>query len=495
MTAPRVPEQNPPNPSPDEAARRARMRARARRRVRERGVALIMVLGAMSVLTVMLAESQDDASAELASARADRDSVQAEYMARSAVNLSRLLIASEPVLRQSVAPIFALMRRKPPQLPVWQFSDRILGAFNDEVGAEQFSSTTGLDLSQGKNLGMPGGHFEVSIIDEDAKINVNSGGSNDMSHLRLAKELMGLMGPPQFNPLFEQRDERGNFHDRMQICQAIIDWADTDERAFSCDVFQNAPPVGGVEDGTWYSLLPKPYRPKNAPFDSLNELHMIRGVGEDFWATFVDPDPENPRKRPITVWGQGKVNVNSASPQALLGLVCAGAPQSDFCTDPGQSQAFLMGVTMAQGMSMGVPLFGSAEDFAQTMEGKGMLGPMLTAMGIKPVRFLARPEFLKSITTESKVFSVYAIGVVKGYKREVRTSVHAVVDFRGAPNLTALGGMPPGGALQPGQGGFSPSTPATPGTPQALPAGAGPDAIAAALTPSTGGAIVYYRIE
>ena len=144
---------------------------RRKRRVKERGIALIMVLGAIAVLTVMLAEMQDSTGAELASAMADRDSTQAEYMARSAVNLSRLLVASEPTIRQAIAPLFMLMKRQPPQLPVWEFSDRLLGAFNDQEAAKDFSGTVGLDTSLGKNLGMPGGRWELVIVDEDSKIN------------------------------------------------------------------------------------------------------------------------------------------------------------------------------------------------------------------------------------------------------------------------------------------------------------------------------------
>src|ERR1700733_11113157 len=149
--------------------------ARARRRKRERGVALIMVLGAIAVMVVMLAEFQDDAGAELASATAARDSVQAEYHARSAINLSRLLIAAEPTMRTGIAPLFMLMKKSPPQLPVWDYSDRILGAFNDTEGSQDFAGLSGLNMSQAKNLGLKSGHFEVNIVDEDAKINVNMG--------------------------------------------------------------------------------------------------------------------------------------------------------------------------------------------------------------------------------------------------------------------------------------------------------------------------------
>ncbi len=124
----------------------------------------------------MLAEFQDDTSAELASATADRDSVQAEYMARSAVNLARLLIASEPTIRAAIAPLFMLMKSKPPQLPVWEFSDRLLGGVQRlRTPSKDFGSSLGLDMTLGKNLGLPGGRFELVIVDEDSKIDANLG--------------------------------------------------------------------------------------------------------------------------------------------------------------------------------------------------------------------------------------------------------------------------------------------------------------------------------
>ena len=464
----------------------ARAKLRAKRRAKEAGIALVMVMGAIAILTVMLAEFQDETSAELAAATAQRDSLQAEYMARSAVNLSRLLIATEPTMRKAIAPMFMLMKKTPPQLPVWEFSDRLLGAFNDEESGKDFAQTVGLDLSQGKNLGLKGGKYELVIVDEDSKINVNLGAANDIAHIRLAQELMSLIGPPQYSPLFEQRDSTGQFHDRIATCQALIDWADVDEQAFNCDLSQlSAAQNAGVEDA-WYRLLRKPYGRKNAPYDSLNELHMVRGVSEDFWSTFIDPDPTNPKKRVITVWGQGAVNVNTANAQTLLGVVCAGAPQADICTNIDQASLFLTGVTMARGITMGAPMFGSTRDFVQAMSGQGQLGPLLASIGMKPIVFKSQAEFQKSITTESKMFSIYAVGVKKGYRRETRVQVHAVVDFRNAPNLsapapTATTGLP--GATPP------------PAASSATPAAGSTDAIAQANAPSTGGTVVYYRVE
>ena len=466
----------------------ARARRRAKKRAKERGIALVMVMGAIAILTVMLAEFQDETSAELAAATAERDSLQAEYMARSAVNLSRLLIAAEPTMRKAIAPLFQMLKKTPPQLPVWEFSDRLLGAFNDEEANKDFAKTVGLDLSQSKNLGMPGGKYELVIVDEDSKINVNLGAANDIAHIRLAQEIMSLIGPPQYSTIFEQKDGSGQFHDRLAACQAIIDWADVDEQAFNCDLSQlSAAQNAGVEDA-WYRLLPKPYMRKNSPYDSLQELHLVRGVSEDFWSTFIDPDPANPKKRVITVWGQGMVNVNTANAQTLLGVVCAGAPTAEICTNPEQASLFLTGVTMARGITMGAPMFGNTRDFVQAMSGQGQLGPLLASIGMKPVVFKSQSEFQKSITTESKMFSIYAVGVKKGYRRETRVQVHAVVDFRNAPNLSLP--APAANPLAPGSTG----TPAAP-TPAASAASASADAIAQANQPSTSGTVVYFRIE
>jgi len=451
------------------------------RRSRKRGIALIMVLGSLTILTMMLAEFQADTSATLASAMADRDGVQAEYAARSAVNLSRLLIAMEPTIRQAIAPLFAFMKRQPPQLPVWEFSDRLLAPFNDKQATEDFAASLKVNFGSGKNLGLPVGRFEVKTVDEDAKINVNLGASNDIAHIRLAKELMGLMSPPQYNPLFEQRDSTGNYHDRLSVCSAIVDWADVDEQAMNCDTqTQQAPVSSGVEDAYYQLLATKPYRRKNAPYDSLEELHLVRGISDDFWATFVDPDPTKPDKRVMTVWGQGAVNVNSANAQTLLGVVCAGAPTATICTDVTQAGMFLSGVTMARAMTMGAPLFGSPGDFIQMMKGQGMLGPILKGMGMQPVKFLSEAEFAKTITTESKVFSIYSVGIIKGYKREVRLRLQEVVDFRNTPNLSSVP---------------SPSASGTTTPPPPPPSSTGGANAAALVQPATAGNVVYFRID
>ena len=452
----------------------------------QRGIALIMVLGAVSVLTVVLAEFQDEAGSEVAASNADRDTVQAEYLARSAINLTRLLIATEPVVRRTVAPLFQLMRRTPPQLPIWEYADRILAAFNDSSATKEFAAMVGIDLSQAKNLGLEGGHFEVKVVDEDAKICANLGGSNQIAHIRLARELLGLMNGMQYDRLFERADADGQTHDRFQICSSLIDWADLDEQRFDCNITETNSGGGTGEDG-FYSSLKKPLRRKNGPFDSLDELHMVRGFTDDFWATFIEPDATKPDKRTMTVWGQGAVNVNTANAQALVAVICSDAREADLCKDPQQAALFTMGMNMARGVAMGVPIFASTDEFLAMMKGEGLLGPLLANLGLKKVTFKSPNEFKKTISTESKVFSIYAVGFVKGYKRETRSLVHSVVDYRDAPSLGGPASGPASGSSAPtptGGAGMGSTAPLR-----------GNEAFMAVLAPNPGGRLLYFRIE
>ena len=121
-----------------------------------------------------------------------------------------------------------------------------------------------------------------------------------------------------------------------------------------------------------YQLLPRPYQRKNAAYDSLEELHLVRGVGDDFWATFVDPEPNKPEKRVLTVWGQGAVNVNTVNPQTLLAVIRSQAVETTkICIDPAEMSKFLLAVSMVQGLTMGAPVFSSGRRLHQGPAGAG----------------------------------------------------------------------------------------------------------------------------
>jgi len=460
-----------------ETKRRTALRRNKRRRASKRGVALVMVLGALTVLTVFLTELQEETSSELAAALAERDALRAEYLARSAVNLSRLLIAIEPEVRNSI-PLFGA---KMPQIPVWEFTDMLLGPFNDKSGSAAFGSLINADISTGKNLGLSGGSFEVTIVDEASKLDVNAT-DTATSTFRLARQLMGLMGQAQYNPLFEGRDADGQFSDRMAICSAIIDWSDSDtygnETQYSCDANTSAATTGGVEDN-FYQMIGLPYRRKNAPYDSFEELRLVRGMSDDFWATFVDPEPTNPRKRVLTVWGGGQLNANTAEALPLLGVICSDKNVQAFCNDPVQMQSFIFTINMLRSLMRGVPLISTPKQFVDALQGGGQFGSLMTMAGLQPIKFASPKEIERQLTLKSKVFSIYADGIVPGNQRTTKVRVHAVVDFRMVSGLNDPFSMLPGVGAPPVPQGGSTGTGAGTGIQQANPAGT----------------VIYWRVE
>jgi general secretion pathway protein K len=477
-------------------ARRLAQRWRALSRRRQRGAALIMVLGSLVILSVMLSEFQDQMSTEFASAMSDRDALKAEYAAKSAINLSRLLIASEPTVRAAAGFLLAALGGggKPPQIPVWEFSGQILGAFSDATGAESFNSL-GLDATQGENLGLDGAGFEVRIVDEDAKIGLNNAGRSSFGARDVGRQLLGLIGGPQYDPLFELRGADGDYSSRFDICSAIIDWVDANQDLESCDPTSQSQSTG-AED-SYYRNLPDPYQRKNAAFDSLDELHMVRGVSDDFWATFIDPNPDEPRERPVSVWSQGKININTTSPRTLLSYVCAWAvPDTPLCNDQTGElpSAFLTTMAMAQGMFAGIPIFRSPKQLREALEGKGQMASFLETAGLAKITFLSASGFESGLSLESKVFSIYADGYLRQGKRETHVRVTAVVDFRKSPSVQDL-------LAKAGIGGAAGDKTNNESLSQKAEREAAADketdtvGIPAALVPSTAGRVVYYRVN
>jgi len=478
--------------SPDVTERGgSRGRARhARARRRRRGAALIMVLGSLTILSVMLSEFQDEMSTEFASAMSDRDALKAEYAARSAINLSRLLIAAEPTVRQSAGFLLAALGGggKPPQIPIWEFSGQILGAFSDAEGAEAFKSL-GLDASQGDGLGLDGAGFELRIVDEDSKIGLNNAGRSSFGARDVGRQLIGLIGGPQFDPLFDRRGADGDYSNRQDVCSAIIDWVDANQDLESCDATAQA--QSAPAEDAYYRNLPDPYQRKNAAFDSLEELRLVRGVGDDFWSTFIEPNPDEPRERPVSIWSQGKININTTSPRTLLSYVCAWAvPDTPLCNDQtGEMPAgFLTTMAMAQGMFAGIPIFRSPKQLREALEGKGQMASFLETAGIPKITFLSANGFEGGLALESKVFSIYADGYVRQGKRETRVRVTAVVDFRKAPSVEDLVAKALDNPTA-SQSGDSKTEDQPEGE------GQSPVGITGALVPSTAGRVIYYRVN
>jgi type II secretory pathway component PulK len=121
------------------------------------------------------------------------------------------------------------------------------------------------------------------LIDEERKININKSPAIVMERLfRLVTNC----------------DES----QARELAACIIDWRDSDSEL--------CVPLGSAED-SYYKSLDYPYEAGDADFDVLEEILLVKGMGEDVFSKVKDY---------ITIYGSGLVNINTADNVTLLAL-------------------------------------------------------------------------------------------------------------------------------------------------------------------------------
>jgi general secretion pathway protein K len=278
-------------------------------RNKQRGVALLMVLTWIALAVALVSEFSYGTSVDAAQAANARDELRAHYLARSSVNLARMLIKIQkqfvdPVMAQVQAMIGAAMNQGNKgaagaggqnasaglgfSLRVTDYAGPLMGFFSgskDEVAG--LGSLIGIDTSGVKGLGLKSGHFDAEITAEDGKIDINCPGGllNDETQKKrqqlVYRLLMGLMYSKRFDRLFSEAGSTGNFTTRMDVARAILDWADIDEQMFSPDGLSS----GSGEDYRYDSRDDK-YRAHNNAYDTVEELKMVKGVTDPFMEAF-----------------------------------------------------------------------------------------------------------------------------------------------------------------------------------------------------------------
>ncbi|NOY92960.1 MAG: hypothetical protein GXP55_17385 [Deltaproteobacteria bacterium] len=428
-------------------SQRHRERAHFTRGKRQRGIALVVAITTIAILSAMLAEMHEATSTAFAVSMAERDRLQAEYMADSGLDLTRLLVAAEPRIRQLVGPMYQmLIGRPPPMLPVWNLADSILSPFchrpgmarvtlnedgsrNTEDGDDSEDSGFGFDaFSSAEGLeDLPGTCTIVSVA-ENSKININDPLylDGDRARRSIAMQLFALIGgyqsPSPYDPLFEGEDADGQYTSRLDIVSDILDWWDPDTERSSFDPGAGTVTSAGAEDDI-YQRLDDPYKVKNAPFDSLEEMRLVRGVGDDFWATFVEPRPHDPTSRILTIYGSGAVNPNEAPPAVLLARVCSFVNNQPLCTNPAEGAKFIQLLSTVRAM-IPIPFFTRSADFLTFLEGRGGpqdLYPMLVGylgpdslLLFQPITVPAakRRDMQGSFVTGARIIDVQVTGQV-----------------------------------------------------------------------------------
>jgi general secretion pathway protein K len=424
---------------------------------------------ALTILAVLVADLHETTGTSFAAAVAERDQLRAEYLAKSGVNLTRMLIAQERPLRMMVDMIFKMIApgRPTPQIPVWQYADSILRPFADFNNSKEDAAGAGFDLDLSEGLGKTGGTFEILATAENGKVNLNDPRLADAEQSKkyVATLLSQLIASPKYDPLFSALDEKGRTHSRADLVANVIDWWDLDEQRTNYDPTLNALQSSGGEDADYYRGLDDPYSLKGGPYDTLEELRLVRGMSDDIWAAIIEPDLEDPNARNVTIWGglSSGVNVNEAAPAVLLSRICSFSElrSQPLCGDTTGVEAGKFSAIITLLRTYKIPAFGRRSDFTDFLKGtpqglmKQIMSFMSSSMGAMfglgggaqagsksgqqqdqyPFKALVFPppvagginvetELQKTFTTSSKIFTIESTGRVGRAIKRIRTVVN-----------------------------------------------------------------------
>ncbi len=230
----------------------------------ERGVALIVVLWVIMLLSLLIAGFAFTMHVETELTSFNRKQLKAEMMARSAIEVVRVLL-----IRDS--------------------SSATEGGFDS---LDQFWATN--DVFYVAHA-LDGGFLDITVRDEESKFPIKQASPDQV------RRLLGMMG---VDPV-----------DADVIADSIVDWTDENDLHL----------LNGAEDEYYQSLDP-PYRAKNAPIERVEELLLVRGVTEEIMygnMNLENRDESRALVDLVTASSSGRVNVNTASPfvlQAFLAL-------------------------------------------------------------------------------------------------------------------------------------------------------------------------------
>ena len=237
----------------------------------EDGVALIFILSIMVILVTIVGEFSHSMRTEVNITRNFREEEEAYRLALAGIESAKMEILSA---------------ENPADMYVNE--DGIL-VFSQGEGEEGEETVPERKDSLGR------GTFEYTITDEDGKLNINSATIEQLKDLFIGSGV-GL-------------------EDIDTIVDSIIDWRDTDDLHM----------LNGAEED-YYRSLENPYSCKDGPFDSIEELLLVKGITpEIFFGTAGDANEEKGDEEDVyegvskylTVKGTNKVNLNTASEVVL----------------------------------------------------------------------------------------------------------------------------------------------------------------------------------
>ncbi|MDR0965390.1 MAG: general secretion pathway protein GspK [Myxococcales bacterium] len=392
---------------------------------RERGVAMLLVVTSIAIMTSVAIDFQFNASVDLQLAANARDELRAEYLARSAVNVGRLVLMFQRQLDGQAGSAGSLLQGlglgggagASLNFRLWEIVPIDCGVLTFALGgglsglsSDKPAFDTGVE---GNGLLASFGDFEgcfsATIEDEEQKLNVNRLNMGSVTGLAPMLQMRALLNDLRFEFVFEREDAHKVKMLPDDVLIALHDWIDDGETQATLNLTGTGDPFPdgfSDENRNYMSHYPVRYRSKNAAFDTLDELYQVDGIGDLFMTAFRERLTVYPDKNKL-------LNINTSNQeQILLNIFMAAENENDpKLRDLLTLQNILMEIAQAKVFSF---IGMSTSQFVSIIENNGVA-----------VKAALKGKNNKWITDKSETFTIEAIGQAGRVEKRVTAVVRS----------------------------------------------------------------------
>lgn len=265
---------------------------------KQRGIALVMVMIAISIVLAISNQFGTSATIDMMAAANYRDQMRAHFLARTALNISELVIRMQGEIEKQFKGV-----------QITEYADQLMMAFCGD--RNEISEALGVPVERLKGLGGEIGNCGLTpaISTDDGKINLNC--ANDPTYFNGVKtRIEGLIKFTAYDPIFDDEDAEGWRRNRENQMAALLDYVDKDSIRMQ---------DRGTNEDYGYESLKDAYKPKQNYLDSIGEIKQVRGVDDRFWALFGSA---------FTVYGGCKVAINAVDDVPSLAAILGQAAEN-----------------------------------------------------------------------------------------------------------------------------------------------------------------------
>lgn len=293
---------------------------------RQRGVALLLAVTAIAILSIFSLEFTYQSRVAVKTSTYVEAEVEAHLHARAAVELAALVIGSVDIVESILNKYASMMGGRRPNINTAAYACEFVNAFCR--GEMTLMGIQLVSLEGHPAVGLQHGTCGCTSSDEDGRVNINRVGDLNQKQA-VFDQLYKLLQRNENVTNVEDLDK-----DMAQLALNIIDWADKDQTRTDIDPGSRKLQEGSGAEGSNYAR--HGYKSKDAPYDTTEEVRLVDGMNDRMWCKLRDQ---------LTVYNTDKLNVNTASLEVIKALICKNlanpANEAIACARGYQQNAFL----------------------------------------------------------------------------------------------------------------------------------------------------------